>query len=62
MRNLLSLVFFLTTITQAQNMELNFKEIPAYPASYSAGNVVVRIIDGLGYRYYWATDGLRSED
>ena len=43
-------------------MDLPFKEIPAYPSSYSAGNVVVRMIDGLGYRYYWATDGLTPKD
>ena len=43
-------------------MELPFKEIPAHPASYSAGNVVVRMIDGLGYRYYWATEELRPAD
>lgn len=43
-------------------MDLPFKEIPAYPSSYSAGNVVVRMIDGLGYRYYWATNGLTPKD
>ena len=43
-------------------MDLPFKEIPSYPASFSAGNVVVRMIDGLGYRYYWATEELRPAD
>jgi hypothetical protein len=41
---------------------LPYAEIPAYPESYSAPNVMARMIDGLGYRYYWATDGLTSED
>ncbi|MFN0214256.1 MAG: hypothetical protein ACKVT2_08370 [Saprospiraceae bacterium] len=43
-------------------ISLPFKEIPAYPDSFSAENVVARMIDGLGFRYYWATEGLRPED
>nr|WP_292964635.1 MULTISPECIES: DinB family protein [unclassified Allomuricauda] len=43
-------------------MELPYKEIPSYPVDYSAGNVVSRMIDGLGYRYYWATEGLTEKD
>ncbi len=42
--------------------ELPYHEIPAYPNKYSNVNVVARMIDGLGYRYYWATEGLRSDD
>lgn len=41
---------------------LPFREIPAYPESYSAESVVARMIDGLGFRFYWATEGLRPED
>jgi len=46
----------------AQDKSLPYYEIPAYPESYSAGAVASRIIDGLGFRYYWATEGLRKED
>lgn len=42
--------------------ELPYAEIPEYPASYTAGSVAARMIDGLGFRYYWATEGLRKED
>ena len=28
----------------------------------SAGNVIARMIQGLGYRYYWASKDLRTED
>ena len=42
--------------------DLPYKEIPPAPKNYIAGNVIARMIDGLGYRYYWATEGLRSED
>ena len=39
-----------------------YREIPAHPEEYNAGTVVSRMIDGLGFRYYWATEGLRQED
>lgn len=41
---------------------LPYFEIPTAPESYSAGNVLSRMIDGLGYRYYWATEGLINEN
>ena len=41
---------------------LPFREIPEYPATYTPETVAARMIDGLGYRYYWATEGLREED
>ncbi len=43
-------------------MQLPFHQIPDYPESYHASNVLARMIDGLGYRLFWATDDLRSED
>lgn len=46
----------------AQNMELPYKEIPAHPEAYTPGNLVARMIDGLGYRFYWATEGLTEKD
>lgn len=42
--------------------ELPYHNIPDAPQKYTAGSVVSRTIDGLGYRYYWATEGLRPED
>lgn len=41
---------------------LPYYEIPEYPESYSAGSVAARMLDGLGFRYFWATEGLRVED
>ncbi|MGA9270502.1 MAG: hypothetical protein WBV45_07770 [Lutimonas sp.] len=49
-------------MTAQQKNELPYAEIPPSPDSYTAGGVVSRMIDGLGFRYYWATEGLRSED
>lgn len=41
---------------------LPYDEIPDYPTEYTAETVAARMIDGLGFRYYWATEGLREED
>lgn len=42
--------------------ELPYAQIPEYPEEYTAETVAARMIDGLGFRYYWATEGLRPED
>ena len=66
MRKVCSLILFVILSfhmqTKAQEMELPYKEIPDYPSTYTSGNVVSRMIDGLGYRYYWATEGLTEKD
>ena len=41
---------------------LPFYEISNYPESYSQAEIVGRMIDGLGFRYYWATEGLTEKD
>lgn len=59
------MALFLITIINAQEKEkedLPYYQIPDYPKSYTPGTVVARMIDGLGFRYYWATEGLRTED
>ena len=56
------LLTLLSSNLQSQSVELPYRQIPNYPSEYSSGNVVARMIDGLGYRYYWATEGLRMED
>ncbi len=53
----------LTTISMAQSSgDLPYAKIPDYPETYTAGTVLSRMVDGLGFRYYWATDQLRPED
>ncbi len=42
--------------------KLPYYEIPDTPEHYTAGTVAARAVDGLGFRYYWATEGLRPED
>ena len=50
------------TSLSAQDNPLPLREIPPAPETYSSGSVLARMIEGLGFRYYWATEGLRAED
>jgi hypothetical protein len=42
--------------------ELPYREIPAPPEDARGATVMLRVVDGLGFRYRWATEGLRDED
>ncbi len=46
---------------QAQS-DLPYREVPNYPDNYSAGTVAARMIDGLGFRFYWATEDLTEDN
>jgi len=39
-----------------------YNHIPDYPDHVSGATVLARMLDGLGFRFYWATQGLRPED
>jgi hypothetical protein len=39
-----------------------YHQIPDYPDHVSGAAVLARMLDGLGFRFYWATQGLRPED
>ena len=59
------LVILVTSLTLAQETmyeTLPYYKIPEAPTSYTPGTVVSRMIDGLGFRYYWATEGLTDEN
>lgn len=61
----LSCFLALTLTLNAQNdmnTALPYHEIPEAPQDYTSGNVIARTIDGLGYRYYWASDSLTQKD
>ena len=58
--HLFTLLFIFSLQTMAQ--ELPFSSIAAAPQDYTAGNSISRMIQGLGFRYHWATEGLRAED
>lgn len=58
----LIIIFIMTIQLAAQDNNLPYNQIPDYPEEYSANNVAARMVDGLGFRYYWATKDLREED
>jgi hypothetical protein len=62
MRNLVIVLNLLLASTAMAQTELPYREIPDYPSTFTAGTVAARVVDGLGFRYYWATEGLRPED
>jgi hypothetical protein len=39
-----------------------FHRIPPYPESVSGTTALVRLLDGLGFRFRWSTEGLRFDD
>ncbi|MFD0861503.1 hypothetical protein ACFQ1M_04740 [Sungkyunkwania multivorans] len=55
-------IFAVVTVAQETMSELPYHQIPDAPESYTAGTVAARMVDGLGFRYYWATEGLREKD
>lgn len=44
------------------DLTLPYRQIPNEPEKYNAATVAARAIDGLAFRYYWATEGLRQQD
>ena len=72
MKSLLLILFFSVIIyhdmiaqddsAMKDKVDLPYRQIPDYPDSYTAENVAARVIDGLGYRYFWATEGLTEKD
>lgn len=57
-----SLLFSTMAIAQTQTDRLPFYEIPESAETYTAETITARMIEGLGFRYYWATEGLEAND
>ena len=62
MRLLFALLCVSFIMTSQNTNELPYYEIPDAPESYTAGTVAARAIDGLGFRFYWASEGLTEKD
>ena len=56
------LLVWLSCYTAFTQDQLPFYEISESGDNYSAGTLAARMIDGLGFRYRWATDSLRQAD
>ena len=52
-------LYHLTIMSQTSEY---FKNISEYPTEINNGNIISRMINGLGYRYYWATEKLKEND
>lgn len=61
---LVFLVFACSSRSQNEDGKdvLPFQDITTYPDTYSSETMVARMIDGLGFRFYWATEGLTVTD
>ena len=59
---LLYILLIMAIKSNAQDQKLPYHQIPDYPEGFTANDVAARMVDGLGYRYYWATKDLRGED
>jgi len=58
---LLALSFAITSASWAQQKPYYYT-IPDTPTTYTAATVAARLVDGLGFRYFWATEGLTEKD
>lgn len=62
MKYLLTILCLVACLNIGQAQESSFKSIAETETKFSSGNIAARMVEGLGFRYYWATQGLRSED
>lgn len=58
----LAFMLLTSTVVMSQEEKLPYYEIPEPSENYTAGSVAARMIDALGFRYYWATEGLTASD
>ena len=42
--------------------DLPYRVLPDAPAAVASGAVLGRLVDGIGFRYHWATEGLEDGD
>lgn len=55
------LIFLITTTLMSQD-NFTFKTIPDAPKLITPGASLARMTQGIGFRYYWATEGLTAKD
>lgn len=61
---LLFCLFWIVGFINAQknNEELPYRKIPKYSEKINNGLIMARMVDELGYKYYWTSEGLNEED
>lgn len=60
--SILLIISLSTNAQETMDPKLPYARIPDAPSEYTAATVTTRMIDGLGFRFYWATEGLTEED
>lgn len=51
----------LLSLNSMSQEKLPYYEITESYSEYTAGTVTARMLDGLGFRFYWATEGINEE-
>ncbi|WCO02718.1 hypothetical protein [Psychroserpens ponticola] len=59
---ILALLLSIVIQAQTEEQELPYYEIPEYSETFTAGTVAARLVDALGFRFYWATEHLSEHD
>ena len=62
MKNLFLFLLTFYSCYMFSQEKLPYYQIPEAPKEYTAATVTSRMVDGLGFRYYWATEGLTEKD
>lgn len=62
MKYLVTIICLTLFFNLSQSQESPFKSIAETESTFNSGNIAARMVEGLGFRYYWATEGLRGED
>jgi hypothetical protein len=64
-KTLCILVLLFSIICHTQEIsedKLPYDEMPDYSEKFTAGTMAARMVDALGFRYYWASDSLTEKD
>ncbi len=62
MKTIIVLVATIIAVNSSAQTKPYYYQIPDTPAVYTAATVAARLVDGLGFRYFWATEGLTEKD
>ncbi len=62
MRKRLIILALVISVNASAQDKPYYYQIPEAPATFTAATVAARMVDGLGFRYFWATEGLTEKD
>ena len=62
MKTIIFLFAAMITLTSSAQNKPYYYQIPDVPTTYTPATVAARMVDGLGFRYFWATEGLTEKD